>query len=97
MLMHPGIQHMEETMKMNFVWPADVFNFVQQCSECQKFKVQQKNYGDVQVGDPVFTPWEVVAVDLIGPWTIPVNCRIQHAGCGCSNSKTSDATELLHA
>jgi Integrase zinc binding domain len=38
MLMHPGIQRMEETMKMNFAWPGmttDVFNYVQQWAECQ--------------------------------------------------------------
>jgi hypothetical protein len=73
---------MEEMMKMNFVWPgmtADFFNYVwQRCPECRKFKGQRKNYGDVPVGDPIFTPWEVV----VGPCTIPVNCQIQDAGCG---------------
>jgi hypothetical protein len=74
---------------------TDVFNYVRQCPECQKFKGQQKNYGDVPVGNPVFTPWEVVAVDLIGPWTISVNHWIQYAGRGGNNSKTHDALELL--
>jgi Integrase zinc binding domain len=31
MLMHPGVQHMEVTLKMNFDWPGmtvDVFTYV---------------------------------------------------------------------
>jgi transposase InsO family protein len=85
MLMHPGIQQMEETLKMNFDWPgmtSDAFWYVQGCPECQRFKKQRKNYGDVPVGDPIVTPWEVVAVDLIGLWTVPTAHHVWRANCG---------------
>jgi Integrase zinc binding domain len=102
MLMHPGVQQMEETLKMNFDWPgmtSDVSRYVQGCPECQRFKKQHKNYGDVPVGDPIVTPWEVVAVDLIGLWTVPTAHRVWCATCGgnvnATGSVPSPESELL--
>jgi Integrase zinc binding domain len=92
MLMHPGIQQKEETLKMNFDWPSltsDVFKYVQGCPECQHFKKQHKNYDNVPVGDPIVTPWEVVAVDLIGPWTVPTGHCVRHTNRGGNVTATS--------
>jgi Integrase zinc binding domain len=88
MLMHPGV-------KMHFAWPGlteDVHKFVQACPECQCFKHQCKQYGKVLTQEPVVTPWEVVAVDLTGPWTVPSNNQSRNRGGnrGGNSYRTSD-------
>jgi transposase InsO family protein len=103
MLMHPGVQRMEETLKMHFAWPGlteDVHKFVQACPECQCFKHQRKQYGKVPTQEPVITPWEVVAVDLTGPWTVPSNNQSRNRGGnrggnrGDNSNRTSDETAV---
>jgi hypothetical protein len=44
---------------------------VQNCPVCQRYKKQRKNYGHLPPVQHHPHPWNTVAVDLIGPWTIP--------------------------
>ena len=41
-----------------------------QCPTCQKTKKSLKKYGHVPVADAEMDPWEILCVDLIGPYTI---------------------------
>jgi hypothetical protein len=70
---------MTNTLWMNFAWPTlkeDVTEFVKTCDLCQRFKKQRKHYGHSKPADyRTEIPWEVVAVDLIGPWTIRAKNR----------------------
>jgi transposase InsO family protein len=82
---------MEETMNMNFDWPgmtSDIYKYVQGCPECQWFKKQRKNFGDIPVSDPIVTPWEVVAVDLTGPWTVPTGHHVRCVNRGGNMTAT---------
>ena len=48
---------------------------VKSCDACQRFKLPGKGYGKLPPREPQLVPWEEIAVDLIGPWTIKVNER----------------------
>jgi len=74
-LQHPGIKHMQATLKENFYWPgvdAAVETLVQKCNTCQKCKLAAvKKYGKILLpASSKLTPWEEVHVDLIGPWDV---------------------------
>ena len=73
-LRHPGVVRMCNSLWMNFAWPTlkeDVTEYVKNCDICQRFKKNQKHYGLLPTADArTLVPWEQVAVDLIGPWTI---------------------------
>ena len=74
MLSHPGEQRLTETLVMRFTWPGlrgQVKELCRRCDVCQRFKAQRKQYGTIPLAFQPENPWETVAVDLIGPWTIP--------------------------
>jgi len=50
-----------------------VNSVVQECSTCQHYKVTGPGYGQLPPREASLAPWDEVAVDLIGPWTITVN------------------------
>jgi hypothetical protein len=73
-LQHPGITHMEATLRKNLTWPnlrKDEEAAVKNCHECQIGKKARKKYGDLPK-KPTERPitWNIVDVDLIGPLTI---------------------------
>ena len=41
-----------------------------QCETCQKVKTNTHQYAELPARDAHVAPWQEVAVDLIGPWTI---------------------------
>jgi hypothetical protein len=73
-LQHPGITHMEATLRQNLTWPNlknDVEAAVKNCHECQIGKKVRNKYGDLPeklAERPI--AWNRVDVDLIGPLTI---------------------------
>ena len=48
----------------------DIQDFVKKCSICQKNKKQKKKYGHLPEKQAEVDPWNVLCVDLIGPYTI---------------------------
>lgn len=78
-LRHPGVVRMTNTLWMNFAWPSmkeDVMDLIKKCDLCQRFKKNQKQYGLLPAADArTLVPWDQVAVDLIGPWTIKAKNR----------------------
>jgi transposase InsO family protein len=73
---------MYETIQQHFTWNnlfSDIANIVRSCPTCQRFKKQRKQYGHVPPVQHQPHPWNTVAVDLIGPWTIPQATRMAEA------------------
>jgi hypothetical protein len=77
-LVHPGIKHMQATLKEHFCWPgvdAAIEELVRTCPTCQKCKIKAvKKYGKIPL--PInhkLAPWEEVHIDLIGPWDVHYN------------------------
>jgi hypothetical protein len=77
-LQHPGIKHMQATVRENFYWPgmdAAIDAVVRGCAVCQKCKITAvKKYGKIPLPTHRnYAPWEEVHVDLIGPWDVRYN------------------------
>jgi hypothetical protein len=73
-LQHPGVVRMTNSLWTNFAWPTlkeGVTEFVKYCDECQRFKKSRKHYSHLKPSDArTDIPWDQVAVDCTGPWTI---------------------------
>lgn len=52
---------------------ARVEGFVATCDACQRNKNQGMRYGHLPPRNDVSIPWEEIAVDLIGPWSIDIS------------------------
>ena len=73
MLCHAGMNRTEQTIKQHYVMPDlrnKVNRHVETCDTCQKNKRQRKKYGHLPPKVAEDTPWQILCVDLIGPYTI---------------------------
>ena len=53
------------------MWPGltnDVQDYCKTCHECQVYKARSNKYGHLPVRDVEDDPWQVVCVDLVGPY-----------------------------
>ena len=76
MLRHPGMTRTYMTMRPHLSWPKmkeDIERAVAECAICKEWKRGDKSYGKIPVKTPDTKPWEVVCVDLIGPYPIKGN------------------------
>jgi hypothetical protein len=72
---HIGSSHLWDTMLMhvyNRHLQNKIENIVSRCDTCQRFKLVGRGHGEVASREAALLPWQKVAVDLIGPWTIQV-------------------------
>ena len=72
-LMHPGANRTEESIKQHLYWPGLQDNckaLTKTCLTCQLSKKQQRKYGHLPVKAAETNPWEMLCVDLIGPYKI---------------------------
>ena len=72
-LCHPGHTRTEATIRQHFHWPTlreDVRKYCATCDVCQRTKKNKKKYGTLPEKVAETDPWEVLCVDLIGPYTI---------------------------
>ena len=72
-LCHSGETRTEQTLKQQFWWPNlrnDVHDVCSKCDTCQRTKRTTKKYGLLPPKEAEADPWEVLCVDLIGPYTI---------------------------
>jgi len=77
-LSHPGITRLESTIRQQFTFQglsAKVHQLVQTCEHCQQVKLPKLKYGKIPPKTNIdqYEPWDTVAVDLIGPYTIQGN------------------------
>jgi hypothetical protein len=72
-LCHCGETRTEQTLRQHFWWPnmrKDVHDICSKCDTCQRTKRSTKSYGHLPAKEAEADPWEVLCVDLIGPYTI---------------------------
>ena len=63
----------EMTIRQHFTLPKlqeDVQKTCERCHTCQLTKKTKKKYGKLPPKEPEADPWEILCVDLIGPYTI---------------------------
>jgi transposase InsO family protein len=73
MLCHSGTTRTEETIKQHLTWPGlqnHVRACVQTCDVCQRYKKQKRHYGHLPAKAAEAQPWEILCVDLIGPYQV---------------------------
>jgi hypothetical protein len=72
-LCHAGETRTEQTIRQQFWWPNlrdTVHELCSKCDTCQRTKRTSKKYGHLPAKEAEADPWEVLCVDLIGPYTI---------------------------
>ena len=72
-LQHPGHSRLEETLRAAMYWKSmrtTIRSYVKRCRSCQINKRRTLKYGKLPTKTVVMTPWEVLCVDLIGPYTL---------------------------
>ena len=73
MLCHPGETRMEESIRHHLTWKGlreDVRKKCRTCHSCQVVKRTKSNYGKLPAKEAESIPWDILCVDLIGPYTI---------------------------
>jgi hypothetical protein len=74
-LSHVGSNRPHDTMSMHFYnkkLKSVVKNIVSTCDTCQRHKLAGRGYGEIAPREAALPPWQEVAVDLVGPWTLKV-------------------------
>jgi transposase InsO family protein len=72
-LCHSGETRTEQTLRQQFWWPNlrnDVHDVCSKCDTCQRTKRTTQKYGKLPPKEAEADPWEILCVDLIGPYTI---------------------------
>jgi transposase InsO family protein len=75
---HCGISRLADTLRMHFFHPKLQHfceNEVQKCDPCQRLKNVGRGHGETAAREASLLPWQDVAVDLIGPWTVSIGDR----------------------
>jgi hypothetical protein len=70
---HPGAMRTEATIRNTMMWTGltrNVQSYCKTCKLCQFNLKKRKQYGKLPVKVAEETPWEIVQVDLIGPWKV---------------------------
>jgi hypothetical protein len=58
---------------IHLVWPGlrkGVENHIKSCHQCQRCKDPRKKYSHLSFKDIQDTPWDIICVDLIGPFIV---------------------------
>ena len=72
-LQHPGKTRLEATLSKTMTWDGMrpmVENHVKPCDSCQRNKRHNTKYGKLPTKHVISNHWEVLCVDLIGPYTL---------------------------
>jgi hypothetical protein len=72
-LMHPGINRTELTIRQHFTWPKlhdEVEDICKKCITCQLTKKTKIKYGHLPPKEAEVKPWDTLCIDLIGPYII---------------------------
>lgn len=72
-LAHAGIERTHHTISRTHYHPRlhdRIRHLIGHCAECKKNKLPGVGYGDLAPRDAALMPWETVAIDCIGSWTI---------------------------
>ena len=72
-LCHAGETRTEQTLRQQYWWPNlrdSIHDVCSKCDVCQRTKRSTQKYGHLPAKEAEADPWEVLCVDLIGPYTI---------------------------
>ena len=72
---HQGRNKMVEIIRPHFYWPSisrDCMLHIQQCQTCQKYDKTRPVQSPMQKREPATTPFENIAIDLVGPFPTAV-------------------------
>ncbi len=72
-LQHPGHSRLKETMRSVMYWKGmctTIRKYVKSYRSCQVNKRHSQKYGHLPPKLVITTPWKVLCVDLIGPYTL---------------------------
>jgi Integrase zinc binding domain len=72
---HCGISRLADTLRMHFHHPklqSTCEEEVKTCDACQRYKSVGRGHGETASRMAPLAPWQDVAVDLIGPWTLQI-------------------------
>jgi transposase InsO family protein len=75
-LNHIGMTRLRDTIAQHFYHThlqSHVENIVRPCDACQRYKLPGRGHGHLPARNALILPWQEVAVDLIGPWTIKLH------------------------
>ena len=64
---------LNQTIATRFYHPhlkRSIQEFVQHCDVCQRYQLNNVQYGELPPREAEVAPWREVAVDLIGPWKV---------------------------
>jgi hypothetical protein len=93
---HPGQDRLRDTLKQRYHHPTlrrHIDNL--KCQDCQRYKIPGRGFGLLPEREVRIAPWEEVAIDLIGPWTIKVNGRqVEFNALTCIDT-VSNLVELI--
>lgn len=67
---HLGVDKTHKRVLNNYFWPGlflDVVNYVRNCVICQRVKIEQRKPMGLLGQRIVEKPWDVVAIDIVGP------------------------------
>ena len=74
-LNHIGMKRLEDTINAHFWHPrlqARVKQLISKCDACQRYKLNRHSYSHLPPREALVAPWHEVAVDLIGPFKVPL-------------------------
>ncbi len=73
---HPGEKCLRETLNQCYYHPKLYYHIDRlKCKEYQKYKLAGRGYGLLPKQEVQIAIWEEVAIDLIGPRKVKVNCQ----------------------
>jgi hypothetical protein len=70
-----GISRLADTLRMHFYYPrlqSCCEEEVKRCDTCQRHKTVGRGHGENASREAPLLPWEDVAIELIGPWTLSI-------------------------
>ena len=93
---HPGSKRLELTLRHKY-YHQSLRNRIEKfhCPDCQKYKLDGKGYGLLPEREIRSEPFEEVAVDLIGPWKIPIRGKIYEFNALTSICTVTGLVELV--
>jgi hypothetical protein len=93
---HPGSKRMRLTLQARY-YHRDLRRLVDQfnCEACQKQKLDGRGFGLLPERTVSAQPWQDVAIDLIGPWRIPINNRNYEFNALTCIDTVTNLTELV--
>ena len=73
LLYHPGETRIEQNIRQHFTFKGlrpMIKQICGKCKVCQKSNKHTTKYGLLSEKEAQVVPWEIISVDLIGPYTV---------------------------